>query len=122
MQQAQLDEQQRQAEQAESAFLSRSEQREVVEDNPPVAEPAPVVALNTSFDLTAYPVKSQTLEQQQQVSHDCHLSAVEQSGFDPASVTYKPAPEVIKGYQQSMSKCFTGQGYKVVTKKKLAAK
>lgn len=93
-----------------------------MEDNPPVADPAPVVALNTSFDLTAYPVKSQTLEQQQQVSHDCHLSAVEQSGFDPAIVTYKPAPEVIKGYQQSMSKCFTGQGYKVVTKKKLAAK
>ncbi|MDB5982570.1 MAG: hypothetical protein JWQ69_3585 [Pseudomonas sp.] len=120
-QQRQLDYQQAQADQAQSAFLSRGEQREVVEDSPPAAAPEPVVALNTSFDLTAYPVKSQTLEQQQQVSHDCHMSAVEQSGFDPASVTYKPAPEVIKGYQQSMTKCFVGQGYKVATKKKLAA-
>ncbi|MDB6145763.1 MAG: hypothetical protein JWP80_4807 [Pseudomonas sp.] len=84
--------------------------------------PAEPVALNTRFDLTAYPVKNQTLDQEQQVSHDCHMSAVEQSGFDPASVTYKPAPEVITGYQQSMSKCFIGQGYKVINKKKLAAK
>jgi hypothetical protein len=113
-QQRQLDYQQAQAEQAESAFLPESEQRDEAQSAPEESSPPeqPTV-LNTQYDLGFYQTKNQSPEQKQKDGYECHMWAVRFTSFSPETALYKPAPEVVRGYQRSMGGCLYSRGYNV---------
>ncbi len=84
-----------------------STQQYVVVDPP---QPQPV---SYGYDVIAYPANGQTPEQINQDRYDCYRWAVEQSGFDPAAVTYQPAPGVVQTYRQAQGNCLSSRGYQV---------
>lgn len=84
-----------------------STQQYVVVDPP---QPQPV---SYGYDVIAYPANRQTPEQINQDRYDCYRWAVEQSGFDPAAVTYQPAPGVVQTYRQAQGNCLSSRGYQV---------
>lgn len=65
------------------------------------------------FDVEAYPANGQSPEQVQQDGYQCYQSAVQQSGFDPRTATYQPAPEVVQAYRQAQGNCLSSRGYQV---------
>ena len=75
-----------------------------------VDPPQPV---SYGYDVIAYPANGQTPEQINQDRYDCYRWAVEQSGFDPATVTYQPAPGVLLTYRQAQGNCLSSRGYQV---------
>ena len=85
--------------------------QEYVVVQPPV-NPPPQQAGN-GYDVVAYPVSGQSPQQIDQDRYDCYRWAVQQSGFDPAAVTYPPAPEVVQTYRQAQGSCLSSRGYQV---------
>ena len=81
---------------------------------PPVAslppQPAPQ---GNGYDVVAYPANGQSPAQVQQDGYDCYRWAVQQSGFDPQTVTYAPAPAVVQTYRQAQGNCLGSRGYQV---------
>ncbi|WP_350023268.1 DUF6515 family protein [Pseudomonas protegens] len=76
----------------------------------PVADPQ---QSGNGYDVLAYPVNGQSPQQIDQDRYDCYRWAVQQSGFDPASVTYQPAPQVVQAYRQAQGNCLSSRGYQV---------
>jgi hypothetical protein len=68
---------------------------------------------NSSYDVDFQPANGQSPEQVAQDRYDCQQWAVQQSGFDPARVSYAPAPEVVNVYRQNMANCLSSRGYRV---------
>lgn len=81
---------------------------------PPTAVPAPQPQpQGNGYDVVAYPANGQSPAQVQQDGYDCYRWAVQQSGFDPQTVTYAPAPAVVQTYRQAQGNCLTSRGYQV---------
>lgn len=81
--------------------------REYVVVNPP-AQP-----VNNGYEVMAYPTYGQSPQQQEQDRFGCYRWAVEQTGFDPATARYAPAPEVADNYRRALGACLAGRGYSV---------
>jgi len=93
-------------------YEASTQQYVVVE--PPVANPQPQPQpAGNGYDVMAYPVNGQTPEQIDQDRYDCYRWAVQQSGFDPAAITYQPAPQVVQTYRQAQGNCLSSRGYQV---------
>ncbi|HWH87949.1 MAG TPA: DUF6515 family protein [Pseudomonas sp.] len=65
------------------------------------------------YDVEAYPANGQSPQQVQQDGYQCYQYAVQQSGFDPRTVTYQPAAEVVQAYRQAQGNCLSSRGYQV---------
>ncbi|MFI8395617.1 DUF6515 family protein [Pseudomonas sp. NPDC078863] len=65
------------------------------------------------YDVEAYPANGQSPQQVQQDGYQCSQYAVQQSGFDPRTATYQPAPEVVQAYRQAQGNCLSSRGYQV---------
>ncbi|MCF6759773.1 DUF6515 family protein [Pseudomonas fragi] len=78
-----------------------------------VQPPATQQPVSNGYDVVAYPVNFQTPAQVDQDRYDCYRWAVDQSGFDPARVTYAPAPAVVQAYRQAQGSCLSSRGYQV---------
>ncbi|MBT2371186.1 DUF6515 family protein [Pseudomonas fluorescens] len=93
-------------------YEATSQQYVVVE--PPTAAPAPQPApQGNGYDVVAYPANGQSPAQVQQDGYDCYRWAVQQSGFDPRTVTYAPDPAVVQTYRQAQGNCLSSRGYQV---------
>ncbi|WP_338522556.1 DUF6515 family protein [Pseudomonas batumici] len=95
-------------------YLYQEDTQDYVVVDPPAA--APQVApepQDNGYDVVAYPANGQSPEQVQQDGEDCYRWAVQQSGFDPANVTYAPAPAVVQAYRQAEGNCLSSRGYQV---------
>jgi hypothetical protein len=93
-------------------YEASTQQYEVVE--PPTAVPAPQPApQGNGYDVVAYPANGQSQQQIDQDGYDCYRWAVQQSGFDPRTVTYAPAPAVVQTYRQAQGNCLSSRGYQV---------
>ena len=79
---------------------------------PPVTQPQPQPVSN-GYDVVAYPANGQSPAQINQDRYDCYRWAVQQSGFDPAQVTYAPSPAVVQTYRQAQGNCLSSRGYQV---------
>ncbi|OLF52149.1 DUF6515 family protein [Pseudomonas chlororaphis] len=94
------------------SYEASTQQYVVVE--PPAASPQPQPQpAGNGYDVLAYPVSGQTPQQIDQDRYDCYRWAVQQSGFDPAAVTYAPAPQVVQAYRQAQGSCLSSRGYQV---------
>ncbi|MDZ5432502.1 DUF6515 family protein [Pseudomonas fluorescens] len=82
----------------------------VVEPPMNTVQPQPV---NNGYDVVAYPASGQTQEQVNQDGYECYQYAVQQSGFDPRTATYQPAPSVVQTYRQAQGNCLSSRGYQV---------
>lgn len=82
-----------------------------------VVVPPPVASLPTpqgnGYDVVGYPANGQSLAQQQRDAYDCYRWAVQQSGFDPQTATYAPAPTVVQTYRQAQGNCLGSRGYRM---------
>ncbi|AYG46803.1 hypothetical protein DV532_21945 [Pseudomonas sp. Leaf58] len=87
-----------------------ADSREYVVVNPPAGAPAPI---NGGYDVVAYPMYGQGLQQQDQDRYQCHRWAVNQSGFDPATASYAPPANVTEHYRRALGACFSGRGYSI---------
>ena len=91
------------------AYQEATQDYVVVE--PPVQQPPQPT--NNGYDVEAYPANGQSPEQVQQDGYQCYQYAVQQSGFDPRTATYQPAPEVVQAYRQAQGNCLSSRGYQV---------
>ncbi|AUG04455.1 glycine zipper family protein [Pseudomonas sp. 09C 129] len=91
------------------SYEASTQQYVVVE--PPVASPPP--QSGNDYNVLAYPVSGQSPQQINQDRYDCYRWAVQQSGFDPAAMTYPPAPQVVQTYRQAQGGCLSSRGYQV---------
>lgn len=91
------------------AYQQATQDYVVVE--PPVQQPPQSQA--QGYDVEAYPANGQSPEQVQQDGYQCYQYAVQQSGFDPRTATYRPAPEVVQAYRQAQGNCLSSRGYQV---------
>jgi hypothetical protein len=82
----------------------------VVVEPPVQQQPQPQ---SQGYDVEAYPANGQSPEQVQQDGYQCYQYAVQQSGFDPRTATYQPAPEVVQAYRQAQGNCLSSRGYQV---------
>ncbi len=87
-------------------YLYQEDTQDYVVVDPPTAAPqvAPPPSGN-GYDVVAYPANGQSPQQVQQDGEDCYRWAVQQSGFDPARVTYAPDPAVVQTYRQAQGSC-----------------
>ncbi|MGE8099306.1 DUF6515 family protein [Pseudomonas fluorescens] len=92
------------------AYEESTQEYVVVE--PPVGNPEPQ-PVSSGYDVVAYPINGQSPEQVTQDGYDCYRWAVQQSGFDPRTVTYQPAPQVVQTYRQAEGNCLVSRGYQV---------
>lgn len=93
-------------------YQYQDDSREYVVVNPPVAT-APVQDTAQGYDVIAYPANGQGPQQVEQDRYQCYRWAVEQTGFDPATASYAPAPQVVDNYRRAMGACLSGRGYSV---------
>ncbi|MBA6133613.1 MULTISPECIES: DUF6515 family protein [Pseudomonas] len=100
---------------ADTYYQYLADSQEYVVVNPPAVAPppAPPPPVAGGYDVVAYPMYGQGPEQQEQDRYQCHRWAVSQSGFDPATATYAPPPNVLSNYQRALGACFSGRGYSV---------
>ncbi|WP_045881141.1 DUF6515 family protein [Pseudomonas chlororaphis] len=91
------------------SYEAATQQYVVVE--PPQASPPPQAG--NDYNVLAYPVRGQSPQQINQDRYDCYRWGVQQSGFDPATMTYPPAPEVVQTYRQAQGGCLSSRGYQV---------
>ena len=84
----------------------------VVQPPPSIPQPMPQPVSN-GYDVVAYPANGQSASQIDQDRYDCYRWAVDQSGFDPATVTYAPSPAVVQTYRQAQGNCLSSRGYQV---------
>lgn len=76
----------------------------------PEPQPSPV---SNGYDVLAYPANGQSPQQVNQDGKDCSRWAVQQTGFDPRTMTYQPAPQVVQAYRQAQGNCLGSRGYQV---------
>ncbi|NCE91252.1 DUF6515 family protein [Pseudomonas sp. L13] len=94
------------------AYEQSTQQYVVVQ--PPAQVPSPPPApQGNGYDVVAYPANGQSPAQVQQDGYDCYRWAVQQSGFDPRTVTYAPDPAVVQAYRQAQGNCLGSRGYQV---------
>ena len=94
------------------AYEQSTQQYVVVQ--PPTQVPSPQPApQGNGYDVVAYPANGQSQAQVQQDGYDCYRWAVQQSGFDPRTVTYAPDPAVVQTYRQAQGNCLGSRGYQV---------
>lgn len=62
-------------------------------------------------DIIAYPTKGQSANQQGRDRSECHTWAVNQSGFDPATVSQYTTSVMADSYSRAIGACMTGRGY-----------
>ena len=94
------------------AYEQNTQQYVVVQ--PPAQVPSPQPApQGNGYDVVAYPANGQSPAQVQQDGYDCYRWAVQQSGFDPRTVTYAPDPAVVQAYRQAQGSCLGSRGYQV---------
>jgi len=94
------------------AYEQSTQQYVVVQ--PPAQVPSPQPApQGNGYDVVAYPANGQSPAQVQQDGYDCYRWAVQQSGFDPRTVTYAPDPAVVQTYRQAQGNCLGSRGYQV---------
>ena len=91
------------------AYQEATQDYVVVE--PPLQQPSQPQA--QGYDVEAYPANGQSPQQVQQDGYQCSQYAVQQSGFDPRTATYQPAPEVVQAYRQAQGNCLSSRGYQV---------
>ncbi|CAI8960111.1 Glycine zipper family protein [Pseudomonas sp. IT-347P] len=91
------------------AYQEATQDYVVVE--PPVQQPPQ--PQSQGYDVEAYPANGQSPQQVQQDGYQCYQYAVQQSGFDPRTATYQPAPEVVQAYRQAQGNCLSSRGYQV---------
>lgn len=94
------------------AYEQSTQQYVVVQPPTQVPSPAPTPQGN-GYDVVAYPANGQSPAQVQQDGYDCYRWAVQQSGFDPRTVTYAPDPAVVQTYRQAQGNCLGSRGYQV---------
>ncbi|WP_426234975.1 DUF6515 family protein [Pseudomonas sp. TWP3-2] len=82
----------------------------VVVEPPVQQQPQPT---GNGYDVEAYPANGQSPQQVQQDGYQCYQYAVQQSGFDPRTATYQPAPGVVQAYRQAQGSCLSSRGYQV---------
>ncbi|MHC8357323.1 DUF6515 family protein [Pseudomonas sp. LB3P81] len=87
-----------------------STQDYIVVEPPVQPQPQPV---SNGYDVVAYPANGQSPEQVNQDGYECYQYAVQQSGFDPRTATYQPAPSVVQAYRQAQGNCLSSRGYQV---------
>ncbi|MET0848389.1 MAG: DUF6515 family protein [Pseudomonas sp.] len=87
-----------------------STQDYVVVEPPVQMQPQPV---SNSYDVEAYPANGQSPEQVNRDGYECYQYAVQQSGFNPRTATYQPAPSVVQAYRQAQGNCLSSRGYQV---------
>lgn len=94
------------------AYEQSTQQYVVVQ--PPTQVPShPPTPQGNGYDVVAYPANGQSPAQVQQDGYDCYRWAVQQSGFDPRTVTYAPDPAVVQTYRQAQGNCLGSRGYQV---------
>ncbi|WP_282413342.1 DUF6515 family protein [Pseudomonas sp. PS01299] len=93
------------------AYQEATQDYVVVE--PPIQQPPQPQPQSQGYDVEAYPANGQSPEQVQQDGYQCYQYAVQQSGFDPRTATYQPAPEVVQAYRQAQGNCLSSRGYQV---------
>ncbi|WP_256810305.1 DUF6515 family protein [Pseudomonas siliginis] len=91
------------------AYQEATQDYVVVE--PPLQQPPQ--PQSQGYDVEAYPANGQSPQQVQQDGYQCLQYAVQQSGFDPRTATYQPAPEVVQAYRQAQGNCLSSRGYQV---------
>jgi len=91
------------------AYQEATQDYVVVE--PPLQQPPQ--PQSQGYDVEAYPANGQSPQQVQQDGYQCSQYAVQQSGFDPRTATYQPAPEVVQAYRQAQGNCLSSRGYQV---------
>lgn len=94
---------------AGSYYAYQESTRDYIVVEPPV-QPQPV---SSGYDVVAYPANGQSPEEVSRDGYECYRWAVEQSGFDPRTVTYQPAPSVVQVYRQAQGNCLSSRGYQV---------
>ncbi|EIK60468.1 glycine zipper family protein [Pseudomonas lactis] len=94
------------------AYEQSTQQYVVVQPPTQVPSPPPTPQGN-GYDVVAYPANGQSPAQVQQDGYDCYRWAVQQSGFDPRTVTYAPDPAVVQTYRQAQGNCLGSRGYQV---------
>lgn len=94
------------------AYQPASQDYIVVQPPTAIAQPMPQSQGN-GYDVVAYPANGQSAAQIDQDRYDCYRWAVDQSGFDPAKVTYAPSPAVVQTYRQAQGNCLGSRGYQV---------
>ncbi|GAB7529157.1 hypothetical protein PS3A_15660 [Pseudomonas sp. 3A(2025)] len=67
----------------------------------------------TEYDPVFSPIAGQTPERVEYDRYQCYRWAADQSGFDPANVTYPPADQVVDVYRRAMGSCLYERGYRV---------
>lgn len=88
--------------------------QEYVVVTPPSSQPVYAEPVQGSdYDPQAFPLNGQSQQQVELDHYQCYRWAAEQSGFDPANVTYQPAPEVVDQYRRAMGACLVERGYRV---------
>ncbi|MGR2710289.1 glycine zipper family protein [Pseudomonas sp. IB20] len=99
---------------AGSYYTYENATQQYVVVQPPTEVPTPQPApQGNGYDVVAYPANGQSPAQVQQDGYDCYRWAVQQSGFDPRTVTYAPDPAVVQTYRQAQGNCLTSRGYQV---------
>ncbi|MBK5341918.1 glycine zipper family protein [Pseudomonas sp. TH49] len=97
---------------AGSYYAYEESTQDYVVVEPPVQPPSPQPQ-SQGYDVQAYPANGQSPEQVQQDGYQCYQYAVQQSGFDPRTATYQPAPQVVQAYRQAQGNCLSSRGYQV---------
>ena len=99
---------------AGSYYTYENATQQYVVVQPPTEVPTPQPApQGNGYDVVAYPANGQSPAQVQQDGYDCYRWAVQQSGFDPRTVTYAPDPAVVQTYRQAQGNCLSSRGYQV---------
>jgi hypothetical protein len=93
-------------------YIYEANTRDYVVVEAPLANPQPQPQGN-DYDVVAYPTNGQSPGQVNQDVYDCYRWAVQQSGFDPRTFTYPPAPQVVQSYRQAQGSCLSSRGYRV---------
>lgn len=95
-------------------YLYQEDSQQYVVVDPPVASaPAQPQQTGNGYDVEAYPANGQSQAQIDQDRYDCYRYAVQQSNFDPATVTYAPDASVVQIYRQAEGGCLSSRGYQV---------
>ena len=95
---------------AGSYYAYQQDTQDYIVVAPPVQQQQPQ---SQGYDVEAYPANGQSPQQVQQDGYQCYQYAVQQSGFDPRTATYQPAPEVVQAYRQAQGNCLSSRGYQV---------
>lgn len=100
---------------AGSYYAWQPDSQDYVVVNPPQAQVDSQGAppSGSEYDPVFSPIAGQTPERVEYDRYQCYRWAADQSGFDPANVTYAPADQVVDVYRRAMGSCLYERGYRV---------